>query len=116
MRTRRTSLAALALVALAAFATPVAMAAEPANNCGDATCQVGAAGTGGEQSDGAAQGFRLEGASTRFVDSNFTNSGNDMAGHITISGASSGTASGAFTPQGVVVGHCTGVLQGIVCP
>jgi hypothetical protein len=68
------------------------------------------AGTGGQSSDGQAGGFRLEGSSTGFPGSTFTNSGNQIAGHITVEGTANGTGSGAFTPQGVVVGHYDGVV------
>ena len=73
------------------------------------TCRVGAVGQGGESSDGKANGFRLEGASGGFPGSTFTNQGNEMAGHIRVTGAFEGMASGALTPQGVIVGHFEGV-------
>ncbi len=74
------------------------------------TCSAGGAGTGGESSDGKAQGFRLEGASTGFPGSTFTNQGNEfLGGHISVTGASEGMASGTFTPQGALVGHFNGV-------
>lgn len=72
------------------------------------TCSSGGAGQGGVSSDGNAHGFRLEGPSTRFPGATFTNQGNENAGHISLSGAADGMASGAYTPQGVVVGHYTG--------
>ena len=77
--------------------------------CGT-TCSVGAFGTGGESSDGNAQGFRLKGLSTGFPGSTFTNQGTEMAGHIAVTGPIyEGSGSGAFTPQGEMVGHWDGV-------
>lgn len=103
----------LALVTAFTVATPSVAMAEPTTGCAD-VCSVGAAGTGGEASDGKAQGFRLEGPTNptgSFPGSYFTNTGSQIGGHITISGAFEGTASGAFTPQGEIVGHYTGVLE-----
>jgi len=77
------------------------------------TCSVGAAGTGGENSDGQAAGFRQEGPSTGFPGSTFTNQGNVLyGGHITVEGTATGTASGNTSPQGDLVGHFTGVSAG----
>ena len=57
-----------------------------------------------------AGGFRLEGPSTGFPGSTFTNQGNEIGGHIAVEGPTfNGSASGAFTPQGVLVGHFEGV-------
>jgi hypothetical protein len=92
-----------AIVASLALAVPTASA----EGCAT-TCAVGGAGTGGQNSDGKAGGFRLEGPSTGFPGATFTNQGNEMAGHITLQGTAEGMASGGFTPQGVVVGHYTG--------
>jgi hypothetical protein len=94
-----------AIAASLALAVPTAAA----EGCAS-TCSVGGAGTGGQNSDGKAGGFRLEGPSTGFPGSTFTNSGNQIAGHITVEGTANGTGSGAFTPQGVVVGHYDGVV------
>jgi hypothetical protein len=106
----RRGILGLALVTAFTVVTPSVAMAESTGGCAD-VCSVGAAGTGGEASDGKAQGFRLEGPATRFADSYFTNAGSQIGGHITISGAFEGTASGAFTPQGAIVGHYTGVLE-----
>jgi hypothetical protein len=57
-----------------------------------------------------AQGFRVAGPSTAFPGSTFTNQGNQMAGHISYEGTASGSASGAFNPQGDIVGHYDGVV------
>ena len=93
----------------AAFVLALALAVPPASAEGCATtCAAGGAGTGGQSSDGKAGGFRLEGPSTGFPGSTFTNQGNENAGHISLQGAAEGMASGGFTPQGVVVGHYTG--------
>jgi hypothetical protein len=97
----------------AAIVASLALAVPPASAQGCATtCAVGAVGTGGENSDGNAGGFRLEGPSTGFPGSTFTNQGNEIAGHISLQGTSEGTASGAFTPQGVLVGHYEGAPAG----
>ena len=95
----------------AAIAASLALAVPPASAEGCAsTCSVGGAGTGGQNSDGQAQGFRLKGPSTGFPGSTFTNQGNEMAGHISLQGTAEGSASGGITPQGVLVGHYTGVV------
>jgi len=103
-----------AIVASLALAVPSASA----EGCAS-ICSVGGAGTGGENSDGKAGGFRREGPSTGFPGSTFTNSGNEIAGHVTLEGTANGSGSGAFTPQGVVVGHyegITAVLFGVPDP
>ena len=74
------------------------------------TCAVGGAGTGGQSSDGNAGGFHVQLPSTYFPGSTLTNSGNQIAGNITIKGTADGMAAGAFTPQDVVVGHYDGVV------
>ena len=95
----------------AAIAASLVLAVPSASAEGCAsTCSVGGAGTGGQNSDGQAQGFRLAGPSTGFPGSTFTNQGNEIAGHISVEGTANGSASGAFTPQGVVVGHYDGVV------
>ena len=98
----------------AAIAASLALSVPTASAEGCAsTCSVGGAGTGGQNSDGQAQGFRLAGPSTGFPGSTFTNQGNDIAGHIAVSGPTfNGSASGADTPQGHVVGHYEGVSAG----
>ena len=95
----------------AAVAASLALAVPPASAEGcAATCSVGAAGTGGQASDGAAQGFRLAGPSTGFPGSTFTNQGGALTGHIAVEGTANGSASGGITPQGVLVGHYDGVV------
>lgn len=95
----------------AAIAVSLALAVPTASAEGCAsTCSAGGAGTGGQNSDGKAGGFRLGGPSTGFPGSTFTNQGNENAGHISLEGTADGSASGAFTPQGVVVGHYDGVV------
>ena len=97
-----------AIVASLALAVPSASA----EGCAT-TCAVGAVGTGGENSDGKARGGRREGLSIGFPGSTFTNQGNDIAGHIAVEGPTfNGSASGADTPQGYVVGHYEGVSAG----
>jgi hypothetical protein len=93
-----------ALAASLVLAVPTASA----EGCAS-TCSAGAAGTGGQNSDGKAQGFRQEGPSTGFPGSTFTNQGGPTGGNITVKGAANGSASGALTPQGVLVGHFDGV-------
>lgn len=94
-----------AIAASLALAVPTASA----EGCAD-TCAVGAAGNGGQSSDGQAQGFRLKGLSTGFPGSTFTNQGTvERGGHITVEGTAEGSASGADTPQGALVGHFEGV-------
>jgi hypothetical protein len=93
-----------AIVASLVLAVPTASA----EGCAD-TCAVGAVGNGGIKSDGKAQGGRREGLSTGFPGSTITNQGNDHAGHIAVTGAFVGSASGADHPQGDLAGHYTGV-------
>ena len=99
----------VALLALAVTAVPPASA----EGCAS-ICSVGGAGTGGENSDGQADGFRVERPSTKFPGSTYTNSGNQIAGHITVEGTADGMASGAFTPQDVAVGHYDGVVAEVL--
>jgi hypothetical protein len=96
-----------AIVASLALAVPLASA----EGCAT-TCTVGLVGTGGQNSDGKASGFRLEGPSTGFPGSTFTNQGSEIGGRISVQGAAEGSASGAFTPQGDLVGHFEGVSAG----
>jgi hypothetical protein len=66
-------------------------------HCGDGDCAVGAAGTGGERSDGRAQGFRVE--ESVLVNNELvmvTNVGNADAGRITLSGGREGTLAGTY--------------------
>ena len=94
----------------AAIAASLALAVPTASAEGCATtCSVGLVGTGGENSDGQAQGFRLKGLSGGFPGSTFTNQGNEMAGHIAVTGPFEGSASGRVTPDGTLVGHFDGV-------
>lgn len=102
---------ATAFGAVIAASLALAVPTASAEGCAS-TCSVGGAGTGGQNSDGQAQGFRIEAPSTGFPGSTFTNQGNEMAGHISVQGAADGSASGAFTPQGVLVGHFDGVSAG----
>jgi hypothetical protein len=74
---------------------------------------AGAAGTGGESSGGKAQGFRLEKPSTTLPDTTYTNSGSQIGGLITLTGASEGMGAGAYTPQEVIVGHFTGAVSDV---
>jgi hypothetical protein len=76
------------------------------------SCAVGGAGTGGESSDGEAGGFHVQLPSTGFPGSTFSNSGNEIAGNISLKGTADGTGAGAFTPQEDVVGHYDGVVAG----
>ena len=94
-----------AIAASLALAVPTASA----EGCAD-TCAVGAAGNGGQSSDGQAQGFRRKGLSTGFPGSTFTNQGNtETGGHIAVTGPFEGSASGRPMPDGTLVGHFDGV-------
>jgi hypothetical protein len=88
------------------------MTSASAENCAS-TCFVGGAGAGGQNSDGRAQGFHLQRPSTGFPGSTFSNSGSLIGGNIRITGTADGLGAGAFTPQGVVVGHYDGVVAGL---
>jgi hypothetical protein len=95
----------------AVIAASLALAAPMASAEGCATtCAVGGAGTGGQNSDGKAGGFHVKEPSTGFPGSTFTNQGGELAGHISVKGTAEGSASGGITPQGVLVGHYTGVV------
>jgi hypothetical protein len=61
----------------------VALAASAFANCGDAECSVGAAGTGGEKSEGKAQGFRTEGPGHN-PGVSVTNTGNSFSGQLKV--------------------------------
>ena len=75
----------------AAIAASLALAVPTASAEGCAsTCSVGGAGTGGQDSDGQAGGFRVKEPSTGFPGSTFTNQGNEMAGHISVKGTANG--------------------------
>jgi hypothetical protein len=74
------------------------------------TCSVGGFGTGGQSSNGAAQGFHYQQPVPSVAGATVSNSGNQTGGNITVTGTVSGMAGGAFTPQGVVVGHYTGFV------
>jgi hypothetical protein len=100
----------IAFGAVIAASLALAVPSASAEGC-SSTCSVGAAGTGGENSDGKAEGFRLAGPSTGFPGSTFTNQGNPaLGGHIAVEGPTfNGSASGNTSPQGDLVGHFTGV-------
>ena len=104
----------LSVAAVAAFLfSPVAMA--QSGGCGGDTCSVGAFGTGGQKSDGKAQGFRDEFISTvRIPGAAITNSGNLNAGRFTVTreGSSLGTLSGTFRthPKATARGRGTGMF------
>jgi hypothetical protein len=106
LRLRRTAIAVGAMAAVLVFgpASHIARADGCATNCA-----VGDLGTGGVSSDGAARGFRYEGPGNN-PDYHIVNTGNDIAGHISFSGPTDGSGSGAYTPQGVVVGHYDGAI------
>ena len=108
--TKKGCMRAIAFGAAIAASLVLAVPSASAQGCAS-TCSVGGAGTGGENSDGQAGGFRLEGPSTGFPGSTFTNQGSAIyGGHIAVEGPTfNGSASGTFTPQGVLVGHFEGV-------
>lgn len=78
---------------------------------GDSACSVGAAGTGGQNSDGNAQGFRQE---ILLPGGTLSNSGNSDAGRLRETGSTGtvGTLSGTFreNPQPSVRGAGTGIF------
>ena len=80
-----------------------------AENC-SSTCSVGGFGTGGQSSGGAAQGFHYQLPVPGVAGATVDNSGNQTGGNITVTGTVSGLAGGAYTPQGVIVGHYTGYV------
>jgi hypothetical protein len=83
----------------------------PASAACDSTCFVGGAGVGGVNSEGNASGFHYQTpAPSVYPDTTVTNSGSENAGHIRLSGDTTGSANGAFTPQQVIVGHYDGVI------
>src|SRR4051794_8639720 len=81
--------------------------------CGD-TCFVGAFGTGGAASDGAAQGFHLDAPSFQYPGSTATISGTANSGHNTYSGSVTGTLSGTINGSFRASGRATGVLGDFV--
>jgi len=104
----RSCMRATAFGAVIAASLALSVPTASAEGCAD-TCAVGAVGNGGQSSDGQAQGFRLKGLSTGFPGSTFTNQGNEMAGHIAVTGPFEGSASGRGMPDGTLVGHFDGV-------
>jgi hypothetical protein len=86
------------LVTTAALMAVMAALGAPAfANCGDGDCSVGALGTGGEESEGKAQGFRFEGPGDN-PGILVTNVGNADAGRLTVDrpGDDDGTLSGIY--------------------
>jgi hypothetical protein len=101
---KRLGIAIATGVVLAALVVPsVALA-----NCGGDACTVGGAGVGGVNSDGKAQGFRIEGsANTSDGYVVYTNVGNADGGRIWVSGGRVGTLAGTYR-DGVGRGRGTG--------
>jgi hypothetical protein len=99
----------LLLVAALMVLTMAVVTAGPAvANCGDGDCSVGAAGTGGDKSEGKAQGFRSEGPGP-VEGVSVTNSGNSDAGQFKVTGTRNGSLTGTFR-DGTARGHGTGVF------
>jgi hypothetical protein len=96
----------VAVVAVIGTAAPSASA----EGCAS-TCSVGGSGTGGQSSDGKAEGFRYLKPATGFPGSTVSNSGNQIAGNISLSGTADGLGAGAYTPQEVIVGHYDGAVS-----
>ena len=95
----------------ALLAVMLVMTVAPAfADCGVGDCSVGAAGTGGEQSEGKAQGFRFEGPG-HSPGETVTNAGNADAGRLTADrpGDDDGTLSGTFRGDSAR-GHGTGLF------
>ena len=106
---RPTSL--LGSVCITAIGFTLVAGAPSASAAGCATtCSVGGAGTGGESSEGRAGGFRIQQPSTGFPGATYSNSGNEIAGNISLKGTAEGMGAGAITPQGAVVGHYDGIV------
>ena len=61
-------------------------------------------------SEGRAAGFHVQQPSTGFPGATYSNSGNEIAGNISLEGTAVGMGAGAITPQGAVVGHYEGVV------
>ena len=79
----------LYLAAALAFVPSMAIA-----QCGGgADCAVGGIGTGGQNSDGRAQGFRFQGEERGAT---VTNAGNAESGRLNINGDDDGSLSGTF--------------------
>src|SRR5690242_17540293 len=97
-------------VVLAAAISGVVIGAAPAMADCSSSCAAGSAGVGGVSSGGAAQGFRTVGPSPNpaYPNTTVVNEGGPNSGHLSVSGDVSGSGSGAYTPQGVVVGHYDG--------
>jgi len=90
----------LCLAAALAFVPSMSVA-----QCGGgADCAVGRIGTGGQNSDGKAQGFRFQGQEGGAA---ITNAGNPDAGRLTINSDDDGSLSGTFR-SGIVRGKTTG--------
>jgi hypothetical protein len=87
----------LALMNVAAMMVVAAFGSPALANCGDGACSVGALGTGGEKSEGKAQGFLFEGPGSS-PGVTVTNAGNADAGRLTVDrpGDDDGTTSGTF--------------------
>jgi hypothetical protein len=97
------------VIAALALAGAMVGAGTAAADC-SAACSVGGAGTGGQSSGGAAQGFHYEAPVPGVAGATVDNTGNQIGGHFTVTGTVSGKAGGAYTPQGVIVGHYTGFV------
>ena len=113
-RERRSALRSMStigvvLVASVGMTLAAGTASASAEGC-SSTCFVGGAGNGGESSGGAAQGLHYVKPLASIPGATVSNSGSQNSGHISVSGTASGMAAGAFTPQGVVVGHYDGVV------
>ena len=103
---------ALALAA-AAFALLPSLAMSQCGGVGS-FCSFGSIGTGGEKSGDKAQGSYQVFQSINFPGRTITNSGNNDAGHLRISGGGhpSGDLTGTFreNPQPSARGHGTGIF------
>ncbi len=104
------SLLAAAAIMAALLIPSLANAQEGPHECEDSTLEfcAGAAGTGGEKSEGNAQGFREVGPG-KTEGATFTNTGNADAGHVELTGTVEGSRSGTCR-DGTERGHSTGVF------
>ena len=95
-------------IATGAFLGALVVPGVASANCGGDACLVGGAGVGGVQSDGKAQGFRIEASavtSDGFVV--YTNVGNADGGRIWVTGGRVGTLAGTYR-NGIGRGRGTG--------
>ncbi len=87
------------LYSAAALALGLGPSAAIAGGCGDGECFVGAAGQGGDSSEGKAQGFHVTGIDPEHG-SMVTNSGNSTSGRLVVDSPTKGAGSVTGTIRG----------------